>query len=66
MKNITVSVPNEVYYGARVWAAEHKTSISRMVAKILREMAEQPRVNRQLPSVSPAPTPLQSPPTVKL
>jgi hypothetical protein len=57
MKNITVSVPNETYYGARVWAAEHKTSISRMVAKILRQMEEQPRVNRQPPPNPPPPPP---------
>ncbi len=54
MKNITVSVPKETYYAARVWAAEHKTSISRMVAKILKQMEEQPRANQQPPSKSPS------------
>ena len=53
MKNITVAVPTPIYYAARVWAAEHKTSISRMVAKILKQMAEQPRVKKPSPSSTP-------------
>ena len=50
MKNITISVPNETYFAARVWAAEHKTSISRMVARILKQMSEQARTNPQSPT----------------
>ena len=35
MKNITVSVPETTYFKARVWAAEHETSISAVVAYLL-------------------------------
>ncbi len=39
MKNITVSVDDEVYHRARVCAAEQKTSVSAMVRKMLIEVA---------------------------
>jgi hypothetical protein len=39
-KNITVAVPIETYYRARIWAAKHRTSVSCIVAKTLRKMAE--------------------------
>jgi hypothetical protein len=35
MHNITVSVPDEVYQSARVYAARNKTSVSAMVADFL-------------------------------
>ena len=35
MKNITVTVPETTYFKARVWAAEHETSISAVVAYLL-------------------------------
>lgn len=35
MKNITVSVGDEVYHRARVYAAEHGTSISAVVRDLL-------------------------------
>ncbi|MFT4234317.1 MAG: DUF6364 family protein [Microbacterium sp.] len=35
MKNITVSVPDDVYQRARVHAAENGTSVSRMVIDFL-------------------------------
>ena len=38
MKNITVSVPDEVYRSARVRAAERGTSVSAMVAEYLESM----------------------------
>jgi hypothetical protein len=41
MKSITVAVPTDTYYRARIWAAKHMTSVSRIVAKMLRQMAEQ-------------------------
>lgn len=37
MKNITITVNEEVARWARVYAAEHETSISRMLSDILRE-----------------------------
>lgn len=35
MRNITVTVADEVYVCARVWAAEHDTSVSAVVQYIL-------------------------------
>ncbi|MGF1656961.1 MAG: hypothetical protein ACFCU3_08295 [Verrucomicrobiales bacterium] len=40
MKNITVSVPDEVYHRARVRAAERRTSISAIVRTVLEDLAE--------------------------
>ncbi len=39
MKNITVSVGDEVYHRARVRAAELRTSVSAIVRKILEDVA---------------------------
>jgi plasmid stability protein len=35
MRNITLSVDDDVYHRARVFAAKHDTSLSRLVAEIL-------------------------------
>lgn len=40
MKNLTVSVPDEVYRAARVRAAEEDSSLSALVAGYLRSLAE--------------------------
>ncbi len=40
MKNITVSVPDDVYRAARVRAAENDTSVSAMVAAYLTSLAQ--------------------------
>ena len=40
MKNITVTVPDTTYFKARVWAAEHETSISAVVAYLLAILPE--------------------------
>jgi len=40
VKNITVSVPDEVYKSARVHAAESGTSVSALVADYLRTLTE--------------------------
>jgi len=40
MKNITVSVPDDVYRAARVRAAERGTSVSAMVADYLRSLSD--------------------------
>ncbi len=37
MKNITITVSEDVARWARVYAAEHETSISRMISDTLRE-----------------------------
>ena len=41
MKNITVSVDDEMYHRARMWAAEQRSSVSAMVRQMLREVAAQ-------------------------
>ena len=43
MKNITVSVPDDVYRDARVAAAEHETSVSALVVAYLRSVSERTR-----------------------
>ena len=41
MKNITVSVPDDVYRRARIRAAERGSSVSGLVAEYLRSLSEQ-------------------------
>lgn len=41
MKNITVSVPQEVYRRARVRAAREETSVSRVVGEYLRQWSDE-------------------------
>lgn len=58
VKNVTVSVPDEVYRAARIRAAERGTSVSAMVADYLRSIsgtteyarleAQQRRIQRQI------------------
>jgi plasmid stability protein len=43
VKNITVSVPDDVYRDARVAAAEHETSVSALVVAYLRSVSERTR-----------------------
>ncbi len=43
MKNVTVSLPSGVARWARVWAAEHDTSVSRMLGDLLRSRMEKER-----------------------
>jgi plasmid stability protein len=40
MRNITVSVPDEVYRNARIRAAERGSSVSAMVAEYLRSLPD--------------------------
>jgi plasmid stability protein len=40
MKNITVSVPDDVYRAARIRAAERGSSVSSLVAGYLRSLSE--------------------------
>lgn len=40
MKNITVSVPDDVYRAARIRAAERGSSVSGLVAEYLRSLSE--------------------------
>ena len=48
MKNITVSVDNEVYRQARIWAAQNGTSVSKIVARFLKTLP-----HRKLPAQRP-------------
>ena len=48
MKNITVSVPDDVYRNARIQAAEQGTSVSALVAEHLRSLAERESVFERL------------------
>jgi plasmid stability protein len=42
VKNITLSVPDEVYRAARIRAAERGTSVSALVARYLEELSADP------------------------
>ncbi|MBN1673161.1 MAG: CopG family transcriptional regulator [Kiritimatiellae bacterium] len=35
MKNVTITLPEDVAKWARVWAAQHERSLSRMIAEML-------------------------------
>jgi plasmid stability protein len=41
MKNITVTVPDDVYRNARIRAAERGASVSALIAEYLRSLSEQ-------------------------
>ena len=41
MKNVTITVDEEVAQWARVWAAKHNTSVSRILGDILKEKMRQ-------------------------
>jgi hypothetical protein len=49
MKNITVSISNEAHRAARVWAAERRTSLSKVVAYILETLPQIPIARRRFP-----------------
>ena len=56
MKNITVSVTDIVYMRVRVWAAEHETSVSAVVAYLLRILPTHKAAGRHFSAPqSPAP-----------
>ena len=40
MKNVTITLAPEVARWAKVWAARHDTSVSRMLGELLRERME--------------------------
>jgi len=41
MKNITIKLDNDVAKWVRVWAAEHDTSVSRILGNILKRMKKE-------------------------
>jgi hypothetical protein len=64
MKNITVAVPESTYIRARVWAAEHETSVSSVVAYLLYTLPGIKRAAAQFPRRSEKPpTANNQPPT---
>ena len=50
MKNITVTVSDKSYREARVWAAEHESSLSRIVQYLIETLPGIPRAARQFPA----------------
>jgi len=41
MKNVTVKLDNDVAHWARVWAAEHNTSVSQILGRMLKRMKKE-------------------------
>lgn len=41
MKNITIKLDNDVAHWARVWAAEHDTSVSQVLGDLLKRMKKE-------------------------
>jgi predicted CopG family antitoxin len=50
MRNITVTVPDDVYRRARIWAAERDTSLSAVVKYLLETMPGMKRSNLAFPA----------------
>jgi hypothetical protein len=50
MRNITVTIPDDVYLRARVWAAERDTSVSAVVKYLLETMPGMKRSNLAFPA----------------
>jgi plasmid stability protein len=50
MKNITVTVPDDVYRNARIRAAERGTSVSALVAEYLRSLSGRQAEQKQIQS----------------
>jgi hypothetical protein len=57
MKNITVSVPDETYRSARVWAARRDTSVSAVVAYLLETLPGIQRARQAFPAAKSLPHP---------
>jgi len=59
MKNITIKIENDVANWARVWAAEHNTSVSRILGVLLKRMKKEKtgyaQAMQQFLSVKPRP-----------
>jgi len=54
MKNITVTISDKGYHAARVWAAEHRTSLSKTVALILDNLPYIPLASSAFPAGKPS------------
>lgn len=49
MRNITVTIPDESYRRARVWAAQRNTSLSRVVNDLLETLPGIQRADKTFP-----------------
>lgn len=47
MKNVTITLDEEVVRWARIWAAQHDTSMSQMVSRLLQEQMRAQERGRQ-------------------
>lgn len=63
MKNVTITLEEDVARWARVWAAEHDTSVSRILGETLKEkmQKEGSYARAQAAFFSRQPTPLKQP-----
>ena len=50
MRNITVKVPDETYRRARIWAAQHDTSVSAVVNYLLETLPSLKRAFHAFPA----------------
>ncbi len=41
MKNVTIKLEDDVAHWSRVWAAEHDTSVSRILGDLLKQMKKE-------------------------
>jgi hypothetical protein len=41
MKNITIKLENDVAHWSKVWAAQHNTSVSRILGDLLKQMKKE-------------------------
>lgn len=49
MKNITVSVTDDAYLDARIWAAQRETSLSKIVQYFITTLPRSERAERKFP-----------------
>jgi hypothetical protein len=67
MRNITVTIPDDAYRRARVWAAQRDTSLSAVVKHLLETLPGSSRAASTFPvrnssPASPSPAPSPAPP----
>jgi hypothetical protein len=62
MKNITVTITDDVYTATRVWAAQRGTSVSRIVQHMLSILPDLGAAEDEFPApAAPAPAPAPDP-----
>jgi plasmid stability protein len=63
MRNITVTIPDDAYRRARIWAAEHDTSVSAVVKFLLETLPGIKRSNLAFPARNSNPVNTSAPST---